>query len=165
VITDVLPGRFLKRQADGSFVPVAGKERYIKVQTDLRTGRVGRMMSKASASSMGQNEASIPSLEARNIYGSLPARVDRSTQSPRPSSAVTRTVSNGNESQMEEVSGCRDSAALAKMKLEAEFLELSKEREVLLMQNKVLKLKQDVDSLREHNRQLETGRPANEQSE
>ena len=168
MIKDVEPGRFLKRQPDGSFVLVDGKERYTKVQTDLRTGRIGRMMSKKAEIPKEEITAAVEALTTPGIMVQQPMVIDRAVHASRPSnaSAVTRTVSSGDDHTMHQPPLANtQGAVLAKMKLEAEYLELAKEKEVLVMRNKILELKKDLKGLREYNRQLESGHPRSDMTE
>ena len=162
VIIDVEPGRFLKRQPDGSYVAVDVKEQYTKVQTDLRTGRIGRMMNKKTEIPKEQLDAAVEALTTPGFALQKPMAMDRAVHASRPSnaSAVTRTVSSGDDHPISHAPLANaQGAVLAKLKLEAEYLELAKEKEVLVMRNKILELKKDLKGLREYNRQLETGHP------
>ncbi|GKY93289.1 hypothetical protein MPSEU_000296400 [Mayamaea pseudoterrestris] len=159
VIKDVEPGRFLKRLNNGLFVQVEGKERYTKVQTDLRTGRIGRMMNKTLEIPKAQIDAAVAALSVPEATCEHLQSVARPMYSPRPSNAsgVMRTVSTGDDYPATSIADNHHSTVLAKMKLEAEYLELTKEKEVLVMQNKILELKKDLQGLRDYNRKLESG--------
>lgn len=165
VIGDISPGRFIKREADGSLVEVTGKERYIKVQTDLRTGRVGRLMNKTlqvpeehvDAAVSAQHVARVERSDIQRLGDGI--TVSSEAQQSNPANVVTRTVSSGEETPLLFVSSNQHDAALTKMRLEAEYHELMKEKEFLMMQNKILELKQDLKGLREYNRQLESSQP------
>jgi hypothetical protein len=161
VIKDVEPGRFLKFLPDGSCLIVEGKERYTKVQTDLRTGRIGRMMNKTLDIPKDQVDAAVAALSQPSIAPSQPmAHVPQSVHAARPGqgNAVTRTVSTGEEQHLGAgISPGQAPSAVERMKLEAEYLELTKQKEMLLMRNKILELKKDLQGLRAYNQQLESG--------
>jgi hypothetical protein len=145
-------------------VRVEGKERFTKVQTDLRTGRIGRMMNKSIEVPNAQIDAAVAALAAPEMSIKHEQSVARSVHSPRPSNAntVSRTVSSGEDYHASGLPVDHHTSVLAKMKLEAEYLELAKEKEVLVMRNKILELKKDLKGLREYNQQLECGHPVPE---
>jgi hypothetical protein len=193
---EVVPGRFLKQFAEG-YVVVRDREAYTKIQTDLRTSRLGRMLSKASreripamahsvlsriVSSGTSIESSQPNspetttlkpdeghdaainpatsasarfsrnclVETRALYNGATMNFKRPARSQPPMKLIVPPGAidiTGRTPQSAAVNNSHRFFAFDRSQLEAEFVALSREKELLVLRNKVLALKHDITAL------------------